>query len=430
MNPIAIDINGQEWSFGKSWGYMKGNKGKVARVTLYFNRIPAGIDKIGFCMPNSFSWDKIPVDDNPDQVTHSDWDEGALRSYWESNKCGNIEGIYCFVSTNDKNWWGQNKHTFAIIKDGYQYDVVYIKGSNKGIWKEGDIKATFVPTATPGLYKATSWFMESRVEHDDFYLKFNNGSMTIFENTDKVSAEFLKLYPANDINDVASKDNSSAAGSSNSTYQNSPSAPKGSGSGIFVGEKIIATNYHVIEGAKKIEVSVRTGNSVSTYTANVLSSDKTNDLALISIDDKGFGGIGHIPFAVSGKTCDVGTSIFTMGYPMSDYMGEEVKITDGIISSKTGFEGDIVTYQISAPIQPGNSGGPLFDKHGNLVGITNAGIVSAQNVGYAIKSSYLYNLIESAPISIEISENSEIDGQELPDQIKTLSKYVVIIKVY
>lgn len=321
MNPIAIDINGQEWSFGKSWGYMKGNKGKVARVTLYFNRIPAGIDKIGFCMPNSFSWDKIPVDDNPDQVTHSDWDEGALRSYWESNKCGNIEGIYCFVSTNDKNWWGQNKHTFAIIKDGYQYDVVYIKGSNKGIWKEGDIKATFVPTATPGLYKATSWFMESRVEHDDFYLKFNNGSMTIFENTDKVSAEFLKLYPANDINDVASKDNSSAAGSSNSTYQNSPSAPKGSGSGIFVGEKIIATNYHVIEGAKKIEVSVRTGNSVSTYTANVLSSDKTNDLALISIDDKGFGGIGHIPFAVSGKTCDVGTSIFTMGYPMSDYMG-------------------------------------------------------------------------------------------------------------
>lgn len=51
-----------------------------------------------------------------------------------------------------------------------------------------------------------------------------------------------------------------------------------------------------------------------------------------------------------------------MGYPLTSYMGEEVKITDGIISSKTGYEGDIVTYQISAPIQPGNSGGPLFDK--------------------------------------------------------------------
>ena len=115
---------------------------------------------------------------------------------------------------------------------------------------------------------------------------------------------------------------------------------------------------------------------------------------------------------------------------MATYMGEEVKITDGIINSKTGYDGDIVTYQISAPIQPGSSGGPLFDKAGYLIGITNAGIREAQNVGYAIKGSYLCNLIESAPVTINIPENNTIENMELTEQVKQLSKYVVFIKVY
>ena len=130
------------------------------------------------------------------------------------------------------------------------------------------------------------------------------------------------------------------------------------------------------------------------------------------------------------RTKDVGTSVFTMGYPYASFMGDEVKVTDGIISSKTGFDGDIVTYQISAPIQPGNSGGPLFDKKGNLIGITNAGITAAQNVGYAIKSSYLCNLIDSAPVSIDINETTSVANLDLVEQIKILSKYVVYIKIY
>ena len=127
---------------------------------------------------------------------------------------------------------------------------------------------------------------------------------------------------------------------------------------------------------------------------------------------------------------DVGTSVFAMGYPLSSVMGKEVKITDGIISSKTGYEDDVATYQISAPIQPGNSGGALFDKKGNLVGITNAGITSADNVGYAIKSSYLLNLIDSAPITIELPKGEDLAHKELTDIIKLYTPYVALIKVY
>lgn len=295
------------------------------------------------------------------------------------------------------------------------------------MWKEGDVKATFVPTATRGLYKATSWLMDNKINNEDFYLKFNDGFMSIYENTSNVTAEFLKLFPAVDENDEAGPYVPSTGGSSSINTSSSPSA---TGSGIFVSEKVVVTNHHVISGAKKIEVIIKDGNKVSTYTAKMLSTDKTNDLALISIEDEKFTGIGTLPFAISTRTRDVGTSIFTMGYPMATYMGEEVKITDGIINSKTGYDGDIVTYQISAPIQPGSSGGPLFDKAGYLIGITNAGIREAQNVGYAIKGSYLCNLIESAPVTIAIPETNTIENLELTEQVKQLSKYVVFIKVY
>ncbi|MBP5397138.1 MAG: trypsin-like peptidase domain-containing protein [Bacteroidales bacterium] len=426
LNPIALTVNGEDWKLGNQYHYDRGNKGNYAKVIIYFNRIPAGINLINYDEPNFISWNDIPVADNEDPVQHTDWTEKTLREYWETNRCTSIEGIYYFTTTNDKKWWGKNKHTLAIVRDGYQYKVIYLKGSNKNIWKEGDLKATFVATATPGLYKATSWHMENKINNEDFYLKFSDGFMSIYENTSNVSADFLKLFPANDVNISGGTIGSTPSSPSPS----SPTVPIASGSGIFIGNKVISTNYHVINGAKKIEVSIKSGNDIHTYEAKVLATDKTNDLALITIEDEKFSGIGILPFTLNGKTRDVGTSVFTMGYPMANYMGEEVKITDGIISSKTGYEGDIVTYQISAPVQPGNSGGPLFDKNGNLIGITNAVIRSAQNVGYAIKSSYLCNLIESAPISLSLPESTELQGEDLTDQIKVLSKYIVFIKIY
>ena len=427
--PIAMTVSEQEYELGKPYYYSKGNKGKSADILLYFPRVPAGITSINYCEPKSIRWDNIPIVDNPDPCEKTNWSEATLRAHWNESRCLPIEGIYYFTNTNSKEWWGENKHTLAIIKDGYQYKVIYLRGSNPGVWHEGDIKATFVPTATRGLYKVISWFMENKINNEDFYVKFTEGYMSIYENSSNVTADFLKLYPAIDENEEPStytpttKEQTPPSSSSTTTLS-------ATGSGIFISDKVVVTNNHVIAGARKIEVIVKDGNNVSTYIAKVLSTDKTNDLALITIEDEKFTGIGELPFAISTRTKDVGTSIFTMGYPMATYMGEEVKITDGIINSKTGYDGDIVTYQISAPIQPGSSGGPLFDKTGYLIGITNAGIIDAQNVGYAIKGSYLCNLIESAPVTLNIPENNTIENMELTEQIKKLSKYVVFIKVY
>lgn len=193
---------------------------------------------------------------------------------------------------------------------------------------------------------------------------------------------------------------------------------------------IIATNYHVVDNAQEIKIVVKDGTEVKSYAAKVLVTDKTNDLALVSITDKEFIGVRDIPYSLYLDTKEVGTSIFSMGYPMSNILGGEVKITDGIINSKTGYEGDIATYQISSPIQPGNSGGALFDKNGVLIGITNAGVLSAQNVGYAIKATYLKNLIDAAPVYIDLPKGKNLAGRDLTDLVKILSPYIVLVEIY
>jgi S1-C subfamily serine protease len=105
-----------------------------------------------------------------------------------------------------------------------------------------------------------------------------------------------------------------------------------------------------------------------------------------------------------------------------------VKFSDGKISSKTGYQGDIGSYQTTVPVQPGNSGGPLFDNDGKLVGIINAKIMEADNVSYAIKLSSLKNLLELLPETIETESKLDLAAMNLEQKIKLLSKFTVLIK--
>ena len=109
-------------------------------------------------------------------------------------------------------------------------------------------------------------------------------------------------------------------------------------------------------------------------------------------------------------------------------MGDEIKLTTGVISSKTGFQGDVSLYQISAPVQPGNSGGPLFDSKGNLIGIVNSKHTGAESVGYAIKASYLSNLVESSVSSSILPSNNTISSQPLTGKVKAVKNFVFMIE--
>lgn len=204
-----------------------------------------------------------------------------------------------------------------------------------------------------------------------------------------------------------------------------------SGSGWALGAEYLVTNHHVIDGARIISVKGIGGDLNTGYSAEVVASDKTNDIAVLRITDSRFKGFGAIPYAVSSRIADKGEGIFVLGYPMTQVLGNEVKYTAGEINSRTGFQGDVATYQISAPVTHGNSGGPMFDNKGNVIGIVNSGITDkeiAENVGYAIKISYLKILIESAGLNITLPNNNTISSLSKQEKIKKVEKFVYYIE--
>lgn len=302
------------------------------------------------------------------------------------------------------------------MKDKDKFYGIIVDTDNSR-WKKGDIKFV-LSHVDRNIYDIDYYDFKGKKTHAMGEHRNRILEMLAKELDEETKMEFIKIYPAKSANETS--DNPSI----------SDIDLKSTGSGFVISGNVIATNYHVVSDAEKIKVLLNVNGAFEEYNARILSTDKANDLALLTIKDDKFRPLSSAPYSIIANAVDVGTSVFTMGYPMSNVLGNEVKITDGIISSKTGYEGDAVTYQISAPIQPGNSGGALFDKKGHLIGSTNAGIPSADNVGYAIKSSYLINLIDSAPIDIPLPKGIDTTNKELSSVIKVYTPYIAFIKIY
>ena len=207
----------------------------------------------------------------------------------------------------------------------------------------------------------------------------------------------------------------------------------GNGSGMFLSANgYFVTNYHVIDGASLIQVEWRdSSGQLNTYSASVERTDEANDLAICKIENSSFNLKKEIPYTFKNTGVMLGEEVFALGYPLAlSVMGEDIKFSDGRVSSKTGFQGDIRTYQTTVAIQPGNSGGPLFDFDGNLIGINSSKINNeyADNVSYSIKSSYLTGLIDLLPDYISFSDTNTLKNQSFTNRIEILKEFVLLVK--
>lgn len=336
----------------------------------------------------------------------TNWDEYSLKTHWTSEGADPIEGIYENAVKSENS----PKYKLGLIKSNGGYDLIYLNGADISDWKKGDIKAYLTKTATPNLYKV-KYFMGDKSLSEDLYIGFESGLMKVIW-TDRQENLYLKLYPTSEDNVSTSND------------------VKSSGTGFAISsDGYIVTNQHVLVGATKISVRGVKGNFSMVYNAKVVLEDKNNDLAIIKIDDKSFTSLGVPPYKINSSLSDVGSSVYALGYPLRATMGDEVKLTNGIISSKAGFQGDITTYQITVPVQPGNSGGPLFDSDGNIAGIINAKHIGAENASYAIKTSYLMNLIQVMNTSPNLPKTNVVSGKTLSEQVKYVKEYVYIIEI-
>lgn len=367
---------------------------------LHFDRLPYGCENVYIreLADGGFEWVGIQIKNPYPSVPNIGLNEIEIKQKIDNQNDG-IVGVY--------EGFSDNKYKLACIKDGTEYKLIYM-GSEETLrqWRIGDVKAILRTSATPGFFKA-NWYMADKTVNTDVYAIFEGGSMKIVIDGDEDG--YLKMYPIS--NNIG----------------NPSLSQEWSGTGFALNNGYVVTNYHVIDNAKSIYIQGVKGDFVKKYKATIIATDKYNDLALLRIADGSFNGFGSIPYNVKTSVSDVGEEVFVLGYPLTSTMGDEIKLTTGVISSKTGFQGDVSLYQISAPIQPGNSGGPLFDNRGNLIGVVNAKHKGAENVGYAIKTSYLNNLIESSISTSILPNNNQIAGLPLTGKVKNLKNYVFMI---
>jgi S1-C subfamily serine protease len=229
--------------------------------------------------------------------------------------------------------------------------------------------------------------------------------------------------------DRANAKDGSKGAASNDSQGDSPKAT-GTGSIISVGG-LVLTAAHVVAGSSSLKVST----SIGLKGAKVLRIDEANDIAILQLDPGSYPALAIAP----SKKIRLGQTVSTIGFPNVQIQGFSLKVTRGEISSLNGVGDDPRSWQVSVPVQPGNSGGPLLDDNGNLVGIivSKLSIKAAeatndipQNVNYAVKSTYALALAEQYLDANDPEPTQATPAPRFEDMVDKAQKSVVLIFVY
>jgi S1-C subfamily serine protease len=210
------------------------------------------------------------------------------------------------------------------------------------------------------------------------------------------------------------------------------SNPSASGTGFFITEDgYLVTNNHVVEEAAHIRLITK----AVLIAATVVKVDVANDLALLKAEGR------FTPLAVvSSGTVRLGKSVTTVGFPNIRLQGFAPKLARGDIAALSGVADDARLFQISVPLQPGNSGGALVNESGEVVGVVSAKLDERvaleasgslpQNVNYAVKSSVLLSLLESVPDAWRKMKRPEAIEPKFDDVVKSAEQAAVLVLVY
>lgn len=180
-------------------------------------------------------------------------------------------------------------------------------------------------------------------------------------------------------------------------------AGTGFGTAWFVTRRELITCLHVVSEAKRITAINTDGRKCQVV---CVAKDEANDLALLRVKEDGF--VCGRPLQINEMPPSSGNDVVAIGYPFADLLGQDPKITQGVISSLQGLMGDSSKLTFSASIQPGNSGGPLLNMKGWVVGVVASSLVDlssgndeirrSQNVNFAIKGEAVRALLRRAHV--------------------------------
>jgi serine protease Do len=205
---------------------------------------------------------------------------------------------------------------------------------------------------------------------------------------------------------------------------NPNATPKSGGTGFLIdAQGYLITNAHVLKG----KTIIATNEKGQQFLASICMQDNTRDIAVLKINDKDFTPYKSLPYSIN-KSVNLAEPIYTMGYPK-----DEIVYGEGYLSSETGYKSDTLTYQIAIAADHGNSGGPVLNKNGDIIGIltdkSEAGAV------FAVKSLYIFKTVENlkkdpAFANIKLTNANTIKNLDREHQVQKVNNCVFLIKSY
>lgn len=249
-----------------------------------------------------------------------------------------------------------------------------------------------------------------------------------YSNLKKTTSDYSALR--RDMNTVkrnVNAHNAAIKNINNSSKDNTETMHYGATGFMITKSGYVVTNYHVITGADSVHLQNHKGQS---FRADIIFTNPEKDLAILRINDSTFRALKNLPYTFKKQDSDLGEDIYTIGFPR-----DEAVYGQGYLSSATGYAGDTLAYQISIPVNPGNSGGPVLDKEGNVIGIISGKQKGIDGAAFAIKTKALLETLNSIPAdslkgNIVLSNRNSLNSLSRTDQIKKLQDYIYIVKVY
>jgi S1-C subfamily serine protease len=209
-----------------------------------------------------------------------------------------------------------------------------------------------------------------------------------------------------------------------------PAAPqvfKSGGTGFIIdGKGLLVTNAHVVRTANNIAVQNKSG---AIFNAVLVYKDIEKDLAILKIEDKNFKPMANPPYSFSKSSTDLAEPVYTLGYPR-----DEIVYGQGYLSAKTGYNGDTLSCQIAIAANPGNSGGPVLNHEGEVIGILSTRETESVGVVFALQSKHIYKALndmkakDSAYSRVKLSSKSSISYLDRTLQVKKIEDYVFMVK--
>ena len=345
----------------------------------------------------------------------------AIEMFFKGRPLDPIEGI----------WTESNWGLVAITKDGNVYKKYVIGVQYSGL--NGTHETTYLRTASPDVFTFFTRIVWKTSNPSGFKFKTSPGTF-ILKNNNFAEREidqyalnpygtFIRNWPLDlYAHNSQFKSNKNPKKKEKPKLQLPPDneiIAAGSGSGFFVSKKgHIISNHHVIEGCDLVKLSYN-GKEIDT---DVLAVDKKNDLAILKANIR-----PSKVYSVSKEDAPLLEEVIIAGYPLGKRVSASIKTSKGSITALSGYGDNFSEFQTDAALNQGNSGGPIMNQKGNVIGVAVANYgkkAGVESFNFGIKSSTLTTFANSNNLKFLQPNTKELSNKDLGELIMNATVYL------